>query len=180
MRVCGLEDCGREYRAKGFCYTHYDRNRKGMDLSIPIRVLHGKSGSSEYETWEQIIQRCTNPRDINYIKYGGRGITVCERWLHSFIAFYEDMGERPSKSHSLDRIDNSLGYFKENCRWTTWSVQNINKRPRKNKSGYTGVRSNGLKWQARFCQKHIGTFDTKLEASQAYQEARTKYLQEVV
>lgn len=72
-------------------------------------------------------QRCTNPNAANYINYGGRGITVCDRWK-SFQAFYEDMGDRTSEKHTLDRKDNELGYFKENCRWATVDEQQNNRR----------------------------------------------------
>jgi len=73
-------------------------------------------------------QRCNNPRDPDYEHYGGRGITICDRWLESFLAFYEDMGPRPFKGATIGRIDNSLGYFPENSRWETQEQQHNNKR----------------------------------------------------
>lgn len=82
--------------------------------------------SRSYSTWSGMMRRCNNKNHKQYPSYGARGILVCDRW-HNFKSFYEDMGERP-KGMSLDRIDNNLGYYKENCRWTDRKTQNNNKR----------------------------------------------------
>lgn len=84
----------------------------------------------EYTTWATMLQRCTNEKCTVYANYGGRGITVCARW-RSFDNFLEDMGERPSSHHSLDRINNAGNYEPGNCRWATRAEQAANKRPRK-------------------------------------------------
>jgi hypothetical protein len=92
------------------------------------RENHGLSNSREYKIWAGMKKRCENPASPNWDKYGGVGIKVCERWSKSFLAFHEDMGPSPSRDHSIDRIDNALGYFKENCRWATKKEQAINRK----------------------------------------------------
>lgn len=89
----------------------------------------GKSKLSEYGIWRGIKQRCLNPRSPSYMDYGGRGITICERWRDSFESFYTDMGARPSADHSIDRFpDNDGNYEPGNCRWATSGQQAHNKR----------------------------------------------------
>lgn len=90
---------------------------------------HNKSKTSTYRIWQSLKYRCLNPKSKDYEYYGARGITVCERWL-MFKNFLEDMGEK-SNNLQIDRIDNNLGYSKENCRWVT-AKQNCNNRRRKN------------------------------------------------
>lgn len=78
-------------------------------------------------SWYGMIMRCTQPSNGAYSRYGGSGISVCDRWL-KFENFLEDMGERPLGKMSIDRIDNTLGYFKENCRWASYKTQNNNRK----------------------------------------------------
>jgi len=91
---------------------------------------HGaaKKGSMtpEYRSWSSLRNRCNNPRNSAYSRYGGRGIKCDPAW-DSFEAFLIDMGERPSPKHSLDRIDNEKGYSKNNCRWATKQEQSSNR-----------------------------------------------------
>ena len=88
-------------------------------------IRNGKR-SGTYNTWRGMIERCRNPKSGSYSRYGAMGISVCERW-ETFEAFLEDMGERP-EGHTIERKNNKLGYYPENCRWATSLDQQNNKK----------------------------------------------------
>jgi hypothetical protein len=89
---------------------------------------HGMKHSDEYKTWSGMKMRCINKNAPDYERYGGRGITMCDEWLNSFMSFFLHIGPKPSKKHSIDRIDNNKGYEPGNVRWATKLDQVKNRR----------------------------------------------------
>lgn len=96
-------------------------------LQSDNRIKHGHTQSNTYSSWRCMKCRCLNPNHSHFEYYGGRGVTICDRWKNSFKSFLEDMGEAPA-GLTLDRIDNSKGYEPGNCRWATPKEQSNNTR----------------------------------------------------
>lgn len=99
----------------------------GAEVRISKATTHGMHKSSTYASWTGLIQRCYNQKDKNYLNYGGRGITVCRRWLDSFENFLADMGVKPANK-TIDRNNNDGNYEKSNCQWATCKEQARNRR----------------------------------------------------
>jgi len=103
------------------------------------RTTHGASYTPEYRVWNGMIQRCNNTNEYSYKNYGGRGITVCDRWLHSFENFYADMGSRPSDNHTIERRVNDGNYESNNCYWAT-KIEQANNRRSNHFVTYKGIK----------------------------------------
>jgi hypothetical protein len=121
------------------------------DARTEVHKTHGQGGPNRtraYRIWSNMLTRCRNPLADNYERYGGRGISVCERWL-KFEHFFEDMGSPPAGT-SIDRIENSGNYEPGNCRWATTQQQNENRR------GLRWVEYDGKKMLVSQWAKHLG------------------------
>lgn len=121
-----------------------------------------------------MIARCTNQKNSAYRHYGNRGIVVCAQWLGDFMAFYRDMGPRPSPQHTLERVDNDGPYSKENCVWATKIVQANN--TRKNRPLEIDGRTMTLAQWARFVGISIGTIWKRLDLGWSERDAVLKPL----
>ena len=176
---CGL--CGNEFRTQsslvkcGYtkscgCY----RKRQASE----INKTHGLYKSKLYSIWVSIKNRTLKPKHKDYNDYGGRGITICDEWKNDFMSFYNwamSNGYEENKGLSIDRIDNDGNYCSANCRWTTQTIQNRNRRiPKNNTSGYKGVsyfkKSGSYEAYINIKPKriHLGLYPTAVEGAIAY------------
>lgn len=127
-------ECGNIANVSGKSLRNGNTKSCGCLRNERIKALNTTHGACSvgktkmYFIWRAMICRCTNPKNKNFHQYGGRGITVCDEWLHDYARFLNDIGERPTDKHTLDRKENHLGYSKENCRWASMEEQQNNKR----------------------------------------------------
>lgn len=160
---CSHGECGKPVLALGLCSNHH-------------RQWH-YAQKPAYKCWQAMLQRCYNGNDKKYAEYGGRGITVCERWRHTYDTFAADMGPKPSPTHSIDRIDNDGNYEPGNCRWATKQQQTLNRRVFRNRSGFRGVypSARGKQWVSNLNSLatghlYLGIFRTPEEAAWRYDQ----------
>lgn len=151
-------------------------------------TTHGNTNHYLYPTYKNMLARCFNEKDPRFKKYGGRGITVCDRWLEpdgkGFKNFLEDMGDKP-EGCSLDRIDTHSNYSPENCRWVDGSVQSFNQmKDEGSETVRVGIRKDKWgKWRASINYKgqayHLYYGTSLEEAVKAREAAELKFYGEV-
>lgn len=169
-------------------HTHSTRSCGCLRVvnSKEVNTKHGGRYKNEYIIWCGIKSRCTNPNSKLFPNYGGNSVTVCDRWLNSFENFLEDMGERPSKDASINRIKGSKTYSKETCEWASKTKQCYDQKMRVcNTSGRTGVcfDKESAKWLAYISYKNkqikLGRFVTFELAVKAREYAEIFYYGEL-
>lgn len=153
---CRCSSCGTEegILAKRFYYPPIcvnNCNKKTRESK------HGMSRTNLYGLWSTLKARCLSVNDSSYKRYGAKGVTVCDKWL-SFEGFFEDMGNRPTPIHTIDRIDNKKGYSKENCRWATYKEQANNRSTNRKIEAFGQIKNLG-EWAeecglSKECLKH--------------------------
>lgn len=179
-RICNVKNCNKKHSQYGYCAMHVWRLINSGCLDLEFLGEDGrKNKNPAYWCWVGMKTRCKNKNSINYDNYGGRGITVCERW-EIFENFLEDMGERPSKKHSIDRINVNGDYEPINCRWANHYQQSHNKRKRgiENDHGVYKLKKKN-KYRAEIAingkRYYLGEYVKKSEAIKARKNAEEKY-----
>lgn len=164
-------ECGQEVLVLTHNLMNNEKKSCGCKTKAETSGTHGMHRSPTWISWSSMKQRCTKEYHKSYPYY--KDVPIVDEWLDSFESFLRDMGERP-EGMTLDRVDNSLGYCKENCRWATDSEQQQNRTPNyiNKHKGLAGVGASGSKFQSRIRYKgvteYLGTFETPEEANDAY------------
>ena len=143
-------DCGNQKRVSGANLVSGDVQSCGcLAASGENRFRkHGMSRTRVYSIWRAMKNRCYLKSDPSYHAYGGRGITVCDRWRDSFENFYADMGDPPSEAHTIDRRENDGNYERDNCRWAT-NVEQANNRSSNLVLEISGEKATLAEWSRR-------------------------------
>lgn len=184
--LCLEDGCNKFKLTKGRCNKHYLREKKlRLYNKQTHHSKHGLHNTTEFHSWAGAKNRCLNPNNPKYSGYGGRGITVCDRWLdkpNGFLNFLEDMGKKPSAACTLNRIDNDGNYEPSNCEWANIHTQAANKRNNNKTVGvyYYPYTRGKNKWSAKLfvANKLVlnGRYPTEAEAIAARKDAELKYL----
>ena len=178
---CKIEGCKKEAKVKGLCNAHYLHNyRYGTPYTHTTKYGVARDHKYEYDSYRAMKNRCLCKTDKNYPRWGGKGLTICDRWLgeNGFENFLNDVGPRP-KGTSLDRIDNSKGYSPENCRWATPYEQMANTERLRGRFPGVYYIKNKNRWCANFKMGDLRmtkSFLTEEEAISQRREWENKYL----
>ncbi len=143
----------------------------GVESTKKSNTTHGLYKHPEYKLWLGMKNRCHNPKNKSFSKYGAKGVSVCSRWQNSFASFVEDMGPRPSLDCSIDRIISSKGYSPNNCRWAT-QIEQQNNRGNNKKIIHNGQTLTLAQW-SRFLGGNVHLVHSRLSLGWTEKEAVT-------